>query len=175
MPAPLRSVVTAVSEFRDGVRESLDRSPRLRATLIRLGISYHPTYWTTGGRVVELAPDFTHARVALPLNLRTRNVVGTTFGGSIYGAIDPIYMLMLRRRLGGDYTVWDKAAKIRFRKPGRSTLYADFSVPDEGFRSIRESLDVGESTDRVYEVELVDAAGVVHAEVEKTLYVRRDA
>jgi len=175
MPAPIRSIVTAVSGFRDDVRGLGDRFRRLRATLVRLGISYHPTYWTTGGRVVELAPDFTHARVALPLNLRTRNVVGTTFGGSLYGAVDPIYMLLLRQRLGGDYTVWDKAARIRFKRPGRSTLYADFSVPDEEFRAIRESLDVGESTDRVYAIELVDDEGVVHAEVEKTLYVRRDA
>ena len=175
MPAPLRSVVTAFTELRDGVRELGDRFRRLRATLIRLGISYHPTYWTTGGRVVELAPDFTHARVALPLNLRTRNVVGTTFGGSIYGAVDPIYMLLLRQRLGGDFTVWDKAARIRFKKPGQSTLYADFEVTDDEVQAIRGALDVGESTDRVYDVELADEAGVVHAEVEKTLYVRRDA
>ena len=101
--------------------------------------------------------------------------MGTTFGGSIYGAVDPVYMLLLMRRLGEDYTVWDKAAEVRFRKPGRTTLYADFEVDDGEVEAIRGSLDVGESTDRVYDVELVDADGVVHAEVEKTLYVRRDA
>jgi len=146
----------------------------LRATLIRLAISHFPAYWMTGGRIVELATDWSHARVALPLKWRTKNIVGTTFGGSIYGAVDPIYMILLRRRLGDAFTVWDKAASIRFRRPGESTLYADFEVGDEEVRSIQGSLAVGESTDRVYEVELVDAEGVVHAEVEKTLYVRRD-
>lgn len=129
----------------------------------------------TGGRVVELAPDFSHARVALPLTWRTKNVVGTTFGGSIYGAVDPIYRLLLMRRLGDDFTVWDEAATIHFLRPGRGTLYAEFEVDDEEVDRIRESLAVGESTDRVYEVELVDAHGVVHAEVEKPRYVRRDA
>ena len=166
--SPLRRLRAAVDELRADLQG-------LRATLVRIGISHFPAYWMTGGRVVELEPDFSHARVALPLKWRTKNVVGTTFGGSIYGAVDPVYMILLRRRLGADFTVWDKAAKIRFLKPGRGTLYADFEVDDGEVRAIRESLAVGESTDRVYEVELVDADGVVHAEVEKTLYVRRDA
>ena len=165
----------AVDEARADLRELRDGLRELRATLVRFGINHFPAYWMTGGRVVELAPDFSHARVALPLTWRTKNVVGTTFGGSIYGAVDPIYMILLRRRLGADYTVWDKAATIRFRTPGRSTLYADFEVDDDEVAAIRESLAVGESLDRVYDVELVDADGTVHAEVEKTLYVRRDA
>ena len=167
MAGVVRSIVSGLAGLPASLR-------RLRATLFRLAICYFPAYWMTGGRVVELAPDFSHARVALPLKWRTKNVVGTTFGGSIYGAVDPIYMILLRRRLGADYTVWDKAAEIRFLTPGVSTLFADFEVTDEEVRRIRAALEVGESTDRVYDVALVDEAGEVHAEVEKTLYVRRD-
>ena len=47
-----------------------------------------------------LADDFREVRVKLPLSLRTRNAVGTIFGGSLYGAVDPIYMIMLMRLLG---------------------------------------------------------------------------
>jgi hypothetical protein len=100
--------------------------------------------------------------------------MGTLFGGSIYGAVDPVYVVLLQRRLGDASTVWDKAAEITFRKPGRSTLYAEFEVLDAEVRDIRESLAPGESCDRVYDVELVDDEGVVHADVEKTVYVRRD-
>jgi hypothetical protein len=83
-------------------------------------------------------------------------------------------MLMCIRTLGDDFTVWDKSAEIRFREPGESTLHARFELPEAETDAIREALAPGESTDRVYEVELVDEDGVVHAEVEKTLYVRRD-
>ncbi|WP_232703248.1 DUF4442 domain-containing protein [Halobacterium wangiae] len=145
----------------------------LRARIYRLGFSYFPAYWTTGAKLVDLAPDFSSARVALPLNWRTRNVVGTTFGGSIYGAVDPVYMVLLRSRLGDAFTVWDRAASIEYHEPGRGTLYADFEVPDADVRELR-SLAPGESTERVYEVAVVDADSEVHAEVEKTLYVRRD-
>lgn len=92
----------------------------------------------------------------------------------MYGAVDPIYMLMLIHRLPSAYTVWDRAAEIRFEKPGRDTLTAEFEVSDAEVADIRESLSPGESLDREYTVELVDAEGVVHAEVEKTLYVRQN-
>ncbi|MFC3477732.1 DUF4442 domain-containing protein [Halobacterium litoreum] len=146
----------------------------VRARLYRLGFSYFPAYWTTGAKIVALAPDFSYARVKLPLNWRTKNVVGTTFGGSIYGAVDPVYMVLLRQRLGDDFTVWDSAATIDYREPGESTLYAKFEVSDADVRRFRE-LAPGESTERTYDVPVVDADGTVHADVEKTLYVRRDA
>ena len=37
-------------------------------------------------------------------------------------------MIMLIQNLGPGYAVWDKAATIRFLKPGRTTLYAKFTL-----------------------------------------------
>ncbi|WP_255198031.1 DUF4442 domain-containing protein [Halorarius litoreus] len=151
-----------------------DRLRRLYVRLWRAGFNLFPAYRGTGGRVTHIEPNWSRIEVELPLNWRTRNYVGTIFGGSMYGCVDPLYMLMLIKRLGDGYTVWDKAAAIRFRKPGEETLYATFELPDAEVRAIREELEPGESLDREYEVDLVDEDGVVHAEVEKTLYVRRD-
>jgi acyl-coenzyme A thioesterase PaaI-like protein len=146
----------------------------LRVSLWKLLFRLYPAYRGTGGRIAHIEPDWSRVTVELPLSWRTRNYVGTIFGGSMYGAADPIHMLMLIRRLGPAYTVWDKAAEIRFRKPGRDTLTAEFEVSDAECDAIRESLSPGESLDREYTVELVGGDGVVHAEVEKTLYVRQD-
>lgn len=123
--------------------------------------------------MIYIADDWYEVRVKLPLNWRTRNYVGTIYGGSIYGAIDPIYMLMLVRILGDDYVVWDKAAKVRFRKPGRTTLFADFRLDPDEIRKIKQAADTVRSIDRIYHVELKDGDGVVHAEVEKTLYISK--
>lgn len=119
--------------------------------------------------------DFREVRIRLPLNWRTRNYVGTIYGGSIYGAVDPIYMLMLMRVLGRDYLVWDKAATIRFRRPGRTTLYATFLVPDDLVDGIRNELETADKLDRLFTIELKDASGEVHAIIEKTVHVRRRA
>jgi hypothetical protein len=45
-------------------------------------------------------------------------------------------MIMLIKLLGPDYVVWDRAASVHFKKPGRSTLYARFTVNDEELAAI---------------------------------------
>ena len=140
---------------------------------LRWKFRFFPAWWCTGATLTYVSGDFKEVRVELPLSLRTRNYVGTIYGGSIYGAVDPIYMIMLIKLLGRDYVVWDKSASIRFRKPGRSTLYATFRIDDAELDAIREATKGGEPVDRVYNIDLADREGVVHASVEKTIYVRR--
>src|SRR5262245_19595141 len=132
-----------------------------------------PCYWATGGKVTFISSDWRQANVRLNLGLRTRNYVGTIFGGSIYGAIDPIYMLMLIKILGPDYVVWDKSATVRFRKPGRGRLNATFVVTEEEIATIRDLSSQAKSIDRVYPVEFKDGDGDLVASIEKTIYIRR--
>ncbi len=120
-----------------------------------------------------IAPDWSEIRLDVPLSWRTRNYVGTIFGGSMYASIDPIYMIMLIRRLGPKFVVWDKAATIQFKKPGRETLHARFMVNDEELRAIRMALESERSVDRTYVVELMDSSGTVCATIEKIIYIRR--
>jgi hypothetical protein len=148
----------------------------LRTRLTRLAYTYlFPAYRGTGGRITYVADDWREVRVAIPLSRRTRNYVGTIFGGSMYGAVDPIYMVMLIKALGPEFMVWDKAAAIRFRKPGRSRLHATFLIDDAELNAIRATLESERSVDRTYRIDLVDAAGIVHAEVEKVIHIRRKA
>jgi acyl-coenzyme A thioesterase PaaI-like protein len=141
---------------------------------MRWGFNFFPAFRGTGARIKYIAGDYREMRVELPLNWRTRNYVGTIFGGSLYGAVDPHYMIMLIKILGPGYTVWDKAATIRFKKPGRGTLCARFLLDEEEIATIRRLTEAAPSIDRVYTVDLTDAQGVVHASVEKTVYIRRD-
>lgn len=146
-----------------------------RTRLKRWGFNWFPAYRGTGARITYIADDFSEVRVRLPLSWRTRNYVGTIYGGSMYGAVDPLYMVMLIHLLGPGYVVWDKSASIRFLKPGRTTLFARFLIPPEEVRAIAAALETEHSVDRTYAVELVDQEGVPHARVEKVLYVRKKA
>jgi Domain of unknown function (DUF4442) len=130
-------------------------------------------YRGTGARLRYVAADWSEVQLDLPLSWRTRNYVGTIFGGSMYAAVDPIYMLMLIRRLGPDFVVWDKAATILFKKPGRETLHARFDITDEELAAIRTGLESQRSVDRTYFVELVDRSGTTCATVEKIIYIRK--
>lgn len=145
----------------------------LRSRVARWGFNWFPAYRGTGGRITYIAHDFREIRIRLPLNRRTRNYVGTIFGGSMYGAVDPVYMVMLIQNLGRDYVVWDKAASIRFRRPGRTTLHARFVLDAAELDAIREALRHAAAIERTYVVELTDDEGTVHATVEKVIHVRR--
>jgi acyl-coenzyme A thioesterase PaaI-like protein len=147
----------------------------VRTKLQRWGFNLFPAYRATGARIAYIERDFREVRVKLPLSWRTRNYVGTIFGGSMYGAVDPVYMIMLIKRLGPGYVVWDKSASIRFRRPGRDTLHATFLLEDTELEAIRSALETDESVERAYTVELVDGEGTVHAVVDKVIYIRRRA
>src|SRR5215470_15352934 len=64
------------------------------------GFYWFACYRGTGGRATYIAPDWSEVHVEVPLSWRTRNYVGTIFGGSVYGAVDPIYRIMLIRSGG---------------------------------------------------------------------------
>jgi hypothetical protein len=111
--------------------------------------------------------------VEMKLRWWNANYVGTHFGGSLFAMTDAFYMLMLMHLLGSEYVVWDKAATIRYKKPGRGTVRAEFRLSDSQVGDIREKLKSLPKCEPVFSVEVKDEAGVVIAEVEKLLHVRK--
>ncbi len=144
-----------------------------RTMFARWSFNLFPAYRRTGGKISYISQDWHEIQIKLPLNWKTKNYVGSIFGGSLYGAVDPMYMIMLIKILGPDYVVWDKSAKIQFKSPGRSTLFASFLISHEEVTTIKKLLETEPSIDRVYVVDLKDATGKVHTTVEKTIYISR--
>jgi acyl-coenzyme A thioesterase PaaI-like protein len=141
------------------------------ARYFRILLNWWPCIRGTGGKVVHLSPDFRELDVRLPLTWRTRNRVGTIFGGSIYAATDPFYMVMLMEILGPEFVVWDKGAAIRFKRPGTRTLFAKLRLSAEFTDGIREqALREGEVTFNL-PLHYRDETGLEYAEIQKTLYV----
>ena len=55
----------------------------------------------------------------------TRITWALSSGGSLYAMCDPFFMLILMTEaLGDEYIVWDKAAQILFKQPGKSKVRA---------------------------------------------------
>ena len=146
-------------------------SPTWRARMVRLGFNFHPAFRGTGGRVVHVARDLRHIRVCLPLNWKTRNIVGSLYGGSLFAITDGAHPMMLMAALGESVIVWDKAASIRYRKPGYTTLYGDFVLAGEEIAEIRAALQEVPELERTFLVELKDEQGTVHTIVERTVYI----
>ena len=137
-------------------------------------IDLYPPYLGAGVRVRDLGTEPRSFDVEMKLRWWNRNYFGTQFGGSLYSMCDPFFCLILVEALGpGRYEVWDKAAAIRFRRPGRGTVRARFAIPPERVAAIRAEADREGVAEPLFEVEVTDDRGEPIAAVEKRLHVRR--
>ena len=136
-------------------------------------IRFYPPFLGAGVRLKSVSEDFRTIEVHMPLRFWNKNYVGTHFGGSLYTMCDPFFMLILVNNLGPDYIVWDKAATIRFKKPGKGLVKAVFHVPTEKIEEIRAQADAQGKIEPQFQTVVTDVAGNVIAEVDKLLYVRR--
>ncbi len=130
-------------------------------------------YLFSGVRVLELADDWSSARVRLRLRWFNRNYVGTHFGGSLFAMSDPFWMLLITNSLGREYAVWDKAAEIDFVSPGKGDVFAEFKLTEDRLEEIRRLTEDGGKALVWFENEVLAADGTVVAKVRKQLYVRR--
>lgn len=145
----------------------------LRQKILFKIMNFWPPFWGSGIRIDHVSKDFLEVDVSLKLRFWNRNYVGTAYGGSLYSMTDPFYMLMLIQLLGRGYIVWDKAATIRFRKPGVGKVYAQFRLSREQVESFKEELKGKNKIEPVLVVYVKDEEGNVIAEVDKTLYIKR--
>lgn len=133
----------------------------------------YPPYLGAGVRVRDVSADLRSFTVEMPLRPWNRNYVGTHFGGSLYSLADPWFMLILIENLGERFVVWDKAASIRFRRPGRGTVRARFEIGADQIEAIRTEAEAKGRAEPVFTAVITDEAGETVAEVEKRISVRR--
>jgi acyl-coenzyme A thioesterase PaaI-like protein len=129
-----------------------------------------PPLFGTGIKVTRLDKDLRAVDVEMRLRRWNRNYVGVHFGGSLFAMTDPFYMIMLATNLGREYVVWDKAASIRYRKPGMGTVRAEFRLSEERLAEVRAALEAEGRYDARFVIEVKDGGGEVVAEVERVVY-----
>ena len=149
-----------------------ERKHASRMWLLRF-VNVYPPFLGAGIRVRRAGPGKRGFDVTMRLTWFNRNVLGSHFGGSLYAMCDPFFALIVIEELGDGYVVWDKAAAIRFVRPGRGTVRASFDVPPERVEEIRRAADANGTTEPRFVACVVDGRGETVAEIEKTLYVRR--
>jgi acyl-coenzyme A thioesterase PaaI-like protein len=133
-------------------------------------IGWWPPLLGAGIKLTRLDKDLREADVEMRLTRWNKNYVGVHFGGSLFSMTDPFYMLMLAASLGEEYVVWDKAASIRYRKPGKGRVRAEFRLSEERLAEIRAALEADGRYDARFLVEIKDEEGVVVAVVERVIY-----
>ncbi len=133
--------------------------------------NFFPAYRRTGGRISFISNDWREVHVKLKLTWATRNYVGTVFGGSIYGALDPIFMLQLINILGDKFIVWDKSASVKFIRPIKQEVFAKFIVSDELVATIKKEVELKNEITIELPIHFSDQNNTIYAKVIKELYI----
>ena len=136
-------------------------------------INWWPPMLGTGITLRKISKDMRRFEVDMKLRWYNRNLVGIHYGGSLYSMCDPWYMFILTANLGRGYVVLDKAANIRYLKPGKGTLKCVFEVPGQKIDEIKEEIDNVGKKDYTFLCEVKNDDGEVVCEVDKIVYVRK--
>ncbi len=149
-----------------GIKRSLSLKTVLRV------MNFWPPYFGAGVKVRLLDEKKMTIKVSMPLKKLNSNYVGVHFGGSLYSMVDPFYMLILMNKLGRDYIVWDKAANIKFKSPGRDCVSCTFEITAEQVESIKREVEEQGKCEPHFEALIYGESGELVAKVEKTLWVK---
>lgn len=152
------------------------RPPRnLSPRQARWMLNLYPPFLFHGIRVLGFGPDFRTCTVRVRRTLRTRNLQGTIFGGTIFSAADPIYPVMYWQILahrGRRAEAWLRQSTIRYLKPAASDLLLEFRLDAAEVDEVLARLEREGRVARLYTVQVLDAAGVECARIENEVYLR---
>ena len=139
--------------------------------LFKIGFNLSPMYRRSTGRITEVSNDLLKVKIKIPLSYKNRNYVGTIYGGSLYSATDPIYMVQLINILGKDYVVWDKSAEIKYKRPAKKVAFAIFEFTKQEIENIKERVVKEKEFDLVKELTITGPNDEVYCELSKVLYI----
>lgn len=142
-----------------------------KSRLTRVMFNYFSIFLSTVAKVTYLAADYKEIHLKLPLSWRTRNYVGTIFGGSMFASTNVLYLLVVKN-LGEGYIVWDKASCIRCKSPAKEPAYTKAVLSDEEIELMKTELLNTDKIDRVYFLDLIDDTSDICASIEKTIHIQ---
>jgi hypothetical protein len=136
-------------------------------------VSLYPPYLGAGIKLKKVNEDFTRFEVQMKMTWFNKNIFGTHFGGSLYAMSDPFFVFIILNFLGKEYIVWDKSAKIEFKKPGKGTVKSVFEISREKLEKLKSDVDVKGKNTYTFTSEVTNSENNVIAIVEKEIYVKK--
>jgi len=126
-------------------------------------------------RITSLSDDFLDCTVRVSRSLLTRNLQGSTFGGTIFSSADPFYAIMYWQALahrGIHVQAWLRSATIRYLKPATTALTLRFALTEEDLREALAALERQGRFTKEHRIEIMNKKGEICAIVETEVYLR---
>ena len=141
----------------------------------RLLLNLFPPFMFNRIRIESLGDGFRSCRIRVRRSILTRNLNGTTFGGTIFSAADPFYAVMFWQIFAREcmrVQSWLKSASIEYLRPAAGDLTLEFALTDEDIADARSTLEREGRYTRTFAVEATDPAGKVCARMTNEVYLR---
>lgn len=135
--------------------------------------NFWPPFLGAGIKIDYISPDLTYVRVRLKKRPWTANIIGIQYGGSIFSMTDPFFMTILLMKMGKGYRILDKSTTISYLKPGLTTLFAEFKIPEEQIAEIRAEVDQKGKLEKRFVATVTDTSGNKIAEVDKLIWFKK--
>lgn len=142
-----------------------------KSSLFRVSFNLSPMYRRSTGRIKWVSEDLHSVHIKIPLNYKNKNFVGTIFGGSLFSATDPIFMIQLIFILGDDYMVWDKSSTINFKRPADGTAYAKFEFTADEIEKIKADVELNNEITISKPLLITNKEQNVFVQLEKQIYI----
>lgn len=143
-----------------------------QSKLFKYGFNLSPMYKRSTAKIINVSDDLLSITIKLPISWKNKNYVNSIFGGSMFAAVDPIPMVQLMNLIGDDFVVWDKSAEIKFKRPAKEDLYADFVFSKNELEEIKIKVATHQEWEVLKTTHLTNKEKTqVFCEVQKTIYV----
>ena len=139
-------------------------------------LNIFPPLLLQGVCVRELSADFLSCTVAVRRSLLSRNLHGSTFGGTLFAAADPIFPVLLWQALlrrGIDVEAWLESASIEYAAPARTTVLMHFQLDPGILKAAEEALGIDNRYSHSFDIRGFDTKQKLCVRIESKVYLRR--
>ena len=142
-----------------------------QSVLFKYGFNYSPMYKRSTGKIYFVSKDLMNIKLKIPISWKNRNYANSIFGGSMFSAVDPLYIVQLFNILRLDYVVWDKSASVQFKRPAKEDLFTEFIFTRDEITNIKERVMIENEFTFTKVSNLTNRDGKMFCIIEKEIYV----
>jgi len=138
-------------------------------------LRFYPPLLFGGIWVQEIDKDFRSTRVKIRKTLLNINAAGTLFGGALYMATDPFYVLMFYlyfNQKGYTLRAWLKSGHIDYIKPVKSSLVFYFDLSLEDFDKAEKALKENGRFVGIFKALGKNKEGEIYVTMDSEVYLR---
>jgi acyl-coenzyme A thioesterase PaaI-like protein len=143
--------------------------------VLKWAMRCYPPFLFQGIWTKQFEKEFTGAQVKIINNIFNRNYNRTIFGGTIFSAADPYYVLLFYQiliRKGWRVKLWLKHSTIDFLRPGNCNLYFKINLSPEDIEEVVAKLESDGKFIKTFRVEITNKEGILYAVVHNEIYIR---